>query len=100
LKYILSAVKANHNTLITTSAVVGCVTTISHAVSHTYTGAFIVNAGNAVSALTTQLRSILVASQFQLAASTHIHNIHLGSQSLQAAILASANSHLESVGSK
>lgn len=58
------------------------------------------NVGKAVSALTTQLSNIVVALQSPAAASTHIHSIPLESQSAPAAALASANSRLESVGSK
>ena len=58
------------------------------------------NVGNAASALTTPLRSIVVALPSLAAACTQIPRIPLASPSAHSAELASASSRLESVGSK
>ena len=62
-------------TILTMSALqLGAATCISHAVVDTYTGAPTVNVGKFASALTLPYSSIVVASQSEAAARTHIHN--------------------------
>lgn len=75
----------------------GAATCISHAVVDTYTGAPTVNVGKFASALTLPYSSIVVASQSEAAARTHIHNF---TGHAVAAASASVSSRLLSVTDK
>lgn len=99
MKYILSAVKADHNTLTTAPLVAGAVVTTSQAVSLANTGQPTVNVGNFASALIVPCNKIVQALP-SVQATTTIPINPLQSQSAPLAALASHASRLLSVGSR
>jgi hypothetical protein len=99
LKYILSAVNAEPNTLTTAPLVAGAVVTTSQAVSLANTGQPTVRAGKFASALIVQFNKIVQALP-SVQATTTIPINPLQSPSAPLAALASQASRLLSVGSR